>query len=635
MRWLPVLLVLLAPAASAASGCAPLECVPLHPFGAVALVDGGLRLDRLAFDTDIVHDLATTRLALHVTNPGAEPVEAKLAFPLPRGATLLGFNLTVDGRVLEGEVRERVQARAQYQAAVEAGKDAVLLEALEDDAVRLSLHVPAGGARTLAAAYVEWVDSAGPTRIFRLPLHLAPADLGELEVRLAVHGPAEDPATRGPALQLAGSDPLVGSLRLHRPGPLQDLVVAWRGPETLRATLLAAAAEGVAPGVASICLSSGPPLARDVVFVVDRSGSMLGLKIESARDTLRTALASLAPGDRYEVVLFDSAAASVHGGLLPAQAAMREADDAALAQLEAGGSTNIGDALRQALDHLGSGGEALPVIVLLSDGLPTVGETDPARIVQAFVAANARRAHVHAVPVGLDADAAFLADLSRQSGGSFTSFDVDAQLATRLDRLYARIGQPLASDLQVTASNAEGGLLPTTLPVLHADGCVRIGYLGRWGEAPVTLRLSARTASGPIEREFTFAPAEVPVVASAAAVHGRMLVDELLVRERLGEPLRAAIVANATLHRQVTPYTSWVITDHQQAPPAPAAFEMAGTGAASSAPLARYHAGGVDADDRADKYGGRDAERVDSAQTPGLGLAAAALALAFAARRKR
>jgi hypothetical protein len=251
-----------------------------------------------------------------------------------------------------------------------------------------------------------------------------------------------------------------------------------------------------------------------------------------------------------------------------------------------------------------------------------VGVTDHQAIITRFVEANTRNARLHVVPIGLDADYTFLADLALRSGGSFTPLDpADGRLALRLERLYDLVGHSLVRDVEATLAGIDAvDVRPRVLPDLAEDRCLRVLFRANWtGADDLTLRVAGRDADGPVSLEFSFPRPAVLERPAVSALWGRAQVDDLLSLERMGAASRSAVVENATAFRQLSPYTSWVIVDSAQS-----ALAQDAAGAASGT---RYASGS-----------GASGPGQGTTQTPGLGapvLAAAVLLVAWAARRRQ
>lgn len=588
MRVVPLLLALvfvlpLVPAASASAICPPEDClepvpIPEEPY----LRAAGIALDRFAADIQVQGPLATTRIEMDLRNPGAAAQQAELAISFPLGAAVTAFNLTVNGTLIEGRVTESGAARTEYTANVAAGRDAALLESVGDRQLRLSVSVPPGEVRVLRAAYTEVVPLHSNNRVYRLPTsNLANAGLAVavLDLHIAIDDASGVTGLRFPAhpmkvTESEGTHAAAASLEAP-PAAIDDLVAVWSAAEGGWApAVFASAAPGTAAAGDSCVLvtlsqlGSVPVLPRDVVFVIDRSGSMSGHKIDQARESLREVLLQLRPGDRYDIIAFDDVVEPFISALDYAAADSVSADRATLAGLQARGSTNIDGALQKALALLTaaeSGSGRVPAVVFLTDGLPTAGVTDANAILARFQEANTMHASLHAVVIGADADQAFLHDLALASGGTALVMDPDeGDLAGRLASFYDRIDQPVATSLAANITGpAVQAMLPDPLPTLYRDGTLQLLLRADWSAAtPLQLQLAGLGGDGKVAESFTFDPSAVAVRPEVCSLWGRAAVDTLLAQERAegtSQELQDAIRDNGTLYRIASPYTSWII----------------------------------------------------------------------------
>lgn len=661
MRLTPLLILLLlaAPASASHSPCAPSDCVVLVPIIKIPYLVGTAVLDHVQVDIDVVDGLAQTHLTLAVHNAGGFAIEEKLALPLPPGATLTAFNLTIDNKTLAAVVQEKGVARATYEAAKSQGRDAALLERADAQLMQLSVNIPAGANRTLRASYAEWVPVASGSFVYRMPLAQLALGTGSLDATFHLRDKSGANNLWSPAERMqfevnSGTD-LTGTTHVAT-GPLSDLVLVWQPVgSSWRASLIASQAPGPGatdvPAIATLCLQSDQVVARDVVFVLDRSGSMSGAKITQARESLRAALLGIRPEDHYNIIVFDDHVEPFIQGLTAGLATEVSKDRDTLGRIGARGGTDIDGALQEAMRQLDTakGSGRIPEIVFVTDGLPSAGVTDTHLIITRARDANDRHAAIHVVPIGLDADAIFLTDLALSSGGSVTPMDPsDPLLGARLERLYDTVGHALVGDVNVTAVGAQAWSEP--LPAVAEDACLHVPLRADL-TGDVVLHLTGVGASGPVDTDFRFHPADVRVEAAAANLWGHAEVERLLSKERIdgtSAELRKSIVTAAVLTQQLTPYTSWVIAE--QVSPVQLMFSgpvdnaggppMAQFALATSTMSATSYASGTnskialaDQDVDASAVG----SGTSAPQTPGLGigmLALAVLGVALLLRRR-
>ncbi|MFW6080044.1 MAG: VWA domain-containing protein, partial [Gemmatimonadota bacterium] len=237
--------------------------------------------------------------------------------------------------------------------------------------------------------------------------------------------------------------------------------------------------------------ADGPVVPRDVTVALDVSGSMSGTKIDDAKQALRQLLGTLAPEDRFRLIAFNSRVVPYHDRWTRATPdALREArrwvDD-----LRAEGGTAVDDALAEAFDsgrHDDDGAadadadddERLPIVLFLTDGLPSVGERDPDRIAERAERRRGR-ARVFAFGVGYDVNTYLLDRLTDAGRGATEYLEPGEDVESALGTLAAKVRHPVLTDLEIAGAPVDlVEIYPNTLPDLFAGE--ELVVLGRWEE---------------------------------------------------------------------------------------------------------------------------------------------------------
>ncbi|HVH05419.1 MAG TPA: VIT domain-containing protein, partial [Myxococcota bacterium] len=310
----------------------------------------------LATDVDlrIAGIVARATVTQTFRNPTDRWLEAVYVFPLPEGAAVDHLTLEVGERVLEGQIREREEAKREYREARADGKAASLLEQARPDVFTISVANLAPGAEARVRIELQdtvQVDASGYR--LRFPMVVAPRYEGgppaptEARVAPAVLHPADGPVNPFRlSVELDAGLPLasVGSpshaLHVTEVGPSRrrivtgdyadrDFVLEWKPAPGAEPRGVVLSEAGPDDGYALVLLT--PPagdavpavLRREVVFVIDTSGSMEGESIVQARRALQLALSALGPDDHFDVIRFDDGMASLFGAPRPADAARR------------------------------------------------------------------------------------------------------------------------------------------------------------------------------------------------------------------------------------------------------------------------------------------------------------------------
>lgn len=640
---LVLLLLLAAPVAATHNPCPPEDCPELTSPIPGPILSGTLTFTQLDVDIDAVDGLAVTGMAFSFANPANVSADMRLRLPIP--GPLVSVNLTVGDKFLEGTVQERQAAQTTYNEATAAGRSAVLIAYDSPGLVQLDINLPGASTGTLRLAYAQSVARAAGEFVYRLPL----SGLGVAPETARIDFSAADRDTivglRFPALALEAIGTTQGTFQGDLPAG-KDVVAVWGDANSaVESTLILAKTPGQeGTALAVLCAGTQEVLVRDVVFVLDTSGSMEGTKIVAAREALRAELGRLSPLDRYDVVAFDSHVENYRNGLSEPTSSAIAADQQRVGAELADGGTDIDGGLQEALRILADGEGTLPMVVFLTDGLPSAGVTDHDQIIERFRAANTRHAVIEVVPIGLDADHTFLADLALRSGGLYLPVTGnDPLLQGRLERILDVVAHAQLADVRVTADNLD--VLLDAPGVAYEDGCLRVGLSGEFpATGDVAVTLTGRGAQGAVVQTFTFSMATTPVHAAAASLWGEAYIAHLLSEERV-ENLnhRIAIIDAAVEHRQLSPYTSWIIADLETATvpresavaygPNPTATASGSSHSAPSMASTTYSSpAGADSAFRDEETG-----KTDATTTPGFDvtlLIAAVLGIALAARRR-
>ncbi len=500
-------------------------------FGALRTERGLLPLVAMDVDARVAGIVASIEVAQTFVNTTGAPIEATYIFPLPDRAAVHRFRMEIGGRVVEGVVEERGAARQQYDAAIQRGHQAAITE--EERAGVFTLRV--GNLMPNEAATVR-ISLVGPLAVddgevtFRFPLVVAERyipgyGLGGAQAGLGVAGDTNlvpDASRISPPVLLPGCpNPVRLGLRVHLedrnlreigsslhavtstlrdavvievlPGERldRDFILHWRidGSELRSKLICSDDADGRG---GSFMLTMVPPSTtsvaakpRDVVFVIDRSGSMGGWKMVAARRAAARMIDSLTSRDRFCAIAFDNTVE-----LMPDQTLSIASDRnrfravERLAKVDARGGTELADPLRRAVAMLvGGHDDRERVIVLVTDG--QVGNED--HILRELVPAL-RNVRMFTLGIDQAVNAAFLRRLAGAGGGLCELVESEDRLDEVMAKVHRRIGTPIATDLSLRSVglDLEGdSISPKKLPDVYAGAPVVI--LGRYrGSAPAS-----------------------------------------------------------------------------------------------------------------------------------------------------
>jgi len=436
-----------------------------------------LKLDEQSARVSINGVIARTKLKQTFINTTGRTIEGTYLFPLPKDAAIGNFALTLNGKRLEAEILEGDKAREIYNGIVARLRDPAIFEFIDRGIIRARLFpIPANEKPVVELEYVETLRKDGNGFRYQLPQRLAvggAARQTDVDITIktddgirAVYSPTHElKVTRdGNTARATGEwkDSLAGrDLTLYISTAKTDVglsISTFRQEGEPDYFVLLAAPDDALPAKAAI--------AKDVVFVCDTSGSMSGEKIEQARRALQTLIGTLSPTDQFGIVTFSSDTSTFREKLVPAGKAAQDAARGWVNDIKALGGTNINDALETALG-LFEKNERPKQIVFLTDGLPTVGERDPAQILKNVAAKRGALtdARLFTFGVGYDVNTKLLDALAEENRGTSDYVAPEQDIELVVGALGQRIAAPVMTNLKLNFAGAMvNDVYPKVLP---------------------------------------------------------------------------------------------------------------------------------------------------------------------------
>ena len=587
-------------------------------FGALETARGGLPLTRLDVEARAVGLEVAIDLRQTFVNSTGVAIEATYVFPLPDRAAVRRFRMTVAGRVIDGVLDERGRARATYDQAIASGHRAAIAEedragvftlrvgnlmpgevadielglvsplVVEDGEVTFAFplvvaprYIPGvalGGEQAglgVAADTDRTPDASRITPPVLLPGHRNPVRLG---LRLTVDGAGLPIANLASGLHEidARSDGVGWQIAL-RPGERldRDVVLRWSigGAELRSSAVWAPDEQGEG---ATVMVTMVPPIGaaaaarpRDLVFVLDRSGSMAGWKMVAARRAVARMIDTLTARDRFTVVLFDDRTdepPTFHGLVEGSDRRRFEAVEF-LAKVEARGGTELAAPLELAAAHLrggDAGDERDRTLVLITDG--QVGNED--EILRRF-APRLGQARVFTLGIDQAVNAGFLRRLAAAGGGACELVESEDRLDAVMAKVHRRIATPVVTDVAIDAPWLDhDSQAPARLPSVFAGAPLVARLRSRQRPAPgAVVELRGRLPGGVdfVERVVLDSARPGAVLEpSWARARIRDLEDRYAIGGGDQATLERELVALSLRHRVLSRFTAFVAVDRSE-----------------------------------------------------------------------
>ena len=557
-------------------------------------------------EVEIADQAAHTEIDQVFLNRQPRDIEGTYIFPLPKGASFSAFSMHVDGEPLTAEILEATEARMIYEEIVRQRIDPALLEYVGQGAYRARIFpIPAEGEKRVELAYDELLaQDAGIVR-YVYPLNtekFSPEPLEDVSVAVTIRSSVPIKAIYSPSHPIVVERQDDFEARViyadEEMVPENDFVLYYTvAREEVGVSLLTFRPEDEEKGY--FMLLAAPevePLQEQVIpkrmlFVLDRSGSMSGEKIEQARAALKFAVEHLGEGDAVNIVDYGTTVSAFADTAVPATAAARQELLQYIEEIEALGGTHIHGALMRALE-MTRGDERAEMIIFLTDGKPTVGERNIDSILADVEDNNEAEARIFVFGVGNEVNTHLLDRLSGENGGASTYVKPGEDIEVAVSAFYTKVSSPVLENLEVEfVGGRPDDYYPLELPDLFRGG--QIVQLGRMeGEGRMTVRLSGqvRDRSVVFEREVDISgqgPEFLPRLWATRKVG--FLLDQIRLHGEEGE-LVDEIVALSKRYGIITPYTSFLIVEDEPIAPIAADEDLkadSGAGAVAASEAVR------------------------------------------------
>lgn len=570
---------------------------------------------RLKTDVEITVSgpISRVKVTQRFQNPSKGWVEGTYVFPLPENAAVDELRMQIGDRFIEGLIKPRAEARQIYEDAKAEGKKAALLEQQRPNIFTNQVaNIGPGETIVVQIEYQQAVHQSGGEFSLRFPMVVAPrynpapvvqsvefnngsgfaVATDPVENRDKIQAPVLDPKEN------ARINPVTLSVILNAGFPIgdvrssfhevtidttddqtrrialkqesvpadKDFELTWKAAtnKTPSAGLFRETIDGKSYLLAfvtppTVADDAAPPARREVVFVIDNSGSMSGISMEQAKQSLALAISKLKADDRFNVIRFDDTMTDFFQALVPASGDNREKAIAFVNGLTADGGTEMLPALEQALRNQGPiAAGALRQVIFLTDG--AIG--NEAQLFEE-ISRNRGEARVFTVGIGSAPNSYFMTKAAELGRGTFTLIGSEDQVAARMGELFGKLENPVMTDMSANFDGARAqDITPNPMPDLYTGEPVVLTAELPEANPSGKLQITGKTGDKPWRVEMDIANAAQGK--GIAKLWARRKIDDLeasAYRINDAQALDKQVETVALAHHLVSRLTSLVAVD--------------------------------------------------------------------------
>jgi Ca-activated chloride channel family protein len=523
--------------------------------------------------------VATTSIDQEFYNPNDQRLEGFYMFPVPKGAHIDKFSMEVGGKSVDAELLPADKARGIYEDIVRKMRDPALLEYAGRDLFKVRIFpIEPRSRKPIKISYTELLRSDAGTVTYLYPLStekFSARPIKNLSVKIELNTPEPLASIYSPShkveIKRDGPNRAVIGYESKDEKPDTDFQLVYSSdthdvglrlitykPDSDDGYFLLLAAPTVT--------NETNPAAKDVVFVVDTSGSMAGAKLQQAQKALRFCVENLNAADRFEIVRFSTEAEPLFRELVPADADHRKRANGFIDDFKPIGGTAIAEALQSALKVRPERSDRPFVVIFLTDGLPTVGTRNPEEIIANIKKATGVR--IFSFGIGSDVNTQLLDQIAEGTRAFSQYVLANEDLELKVSNFYTRIKEPALTNLKLDLSGSVriSKMYPADLPDLFkGDQLVVAGRYSGAGDVEVKLTGNVDGREQTVSYKLHFDDRKttddyVPRLWATRRVG--FLLDEIRLHGETAE-LRDETTELARKYGIVTPYTAYLIVEDE------------------------------------------------------------------------
>lgn len=540
-------------------------------------------------DITIDNQVATTHIDQAFKNDYDIDLEGTYIFPLPEEASISDFSMYIDGKKVSGEILDKDKAREIYEDIVRKMRDPGLLEYVGRNMFKARVYpIPKHGEKRIELTYQQTIKYDNGLYSYIYPLNtekFSPKPLEEVTISAKIKSKLPIKTLYSPSHTV---DTKINQYEAScgfedkNVKPDKDFVLYYTVSDKDVGLNLLTFRKLKEDGYFMLFLApgkiEGKTIDKDIVFVLDSSGSMQGDKIKQAKDALRFCINSLGKGDMFNVINFATDVNPFKDTLVAANSDNNKNALDFIDKIEARGGTDINSSLTASLKMF-KDTKRLRMIVFLTDGEPTVGVTSMDEIVKNVEKENIGKVRIFDFGVGNDVNAQLLDKIAEEQRGVSEYVKPEENIEVKVSSFYSKISDPILSDISLDFGKIKTkDVYPKTLPDIFKG--TQIMLFGRYeGEGATSITLKGMMNGK--EQKFVY-EGKFPVESKESEFIPRIwatrkigyLMSEIRLKGENKE-LTDEIIKLSKEYGIMTPYTSFLVVEERKEPALPGQFSMA------------------------------------------------------------
>lgn len=535
----------------------------------------------LSVHTDIKDQVAVTTMEQVFFNTTTSRLEGYFMFPVPKGSVIRDFRMEINGVMMQAEMLEADKARKIYEDIVRSMKDPALLEYAEQDLFRLRIFpIEPNSEKRIKITYTELLQKESGTYEYVFPLNtkkFSAAPLQNVTIQVDIEGTSPIKTIYSPTheVEMIRKNATVGKVgyESRQTSPDTDFKLYYSTSASILGISFMTTKENNEDGFFFADISPGyispnHVMPKDITLILDVSGSMAGDKMQQAKNALKFCVENLNPGDCFEIIAFSTEARALFGQRVEYNEKTKKEALDFIDGLKAIGGTNMDEAfqlcMKEKTQH-----DRPSMIIFITDGKPTIGETDETQLLNKIDKMNMADQRIFTFGVGYDLNARLLDKITENGHGYRTYVTPEEDIEVKISDFFTKVSSPVLSDIKISFADGSGvyGMFPKSIPDLFRGSSITL--FGKYRKPGKTDMLIEGKVNGqPVAYTYTVELGDNSdkhdfIAPLWATRHVGYLLDQIRLHGETRE-LKEEIVALAKEYGIITPYTSYLILEDEQ-----------------------------------------------------------------------